>query len=67
MIETITESVIAALTASGIKASATELVDWIKNTSQQLPGQHRYDSAKVRELAEKMIQKIRENKTRGII
>lgn len=58
MIENMVESVIAALTASGIESSATNLVQWIKNASQNVPGQSsEMDSEKIKKIAEDMASK----------
>ncbi len=58
MIENMVESVVIALTASGIESSATNLVQWIRNASQNVPGQEKMiDSERIQEMAEKMAKK----------
>lgn len=55
MIENIVESIIAALSASGIQSSTENLIEWIKNANQSVPGQNgKLDSDKIKKLAEEM-------------
>jgi regulator of replication initiation timing len=53
-LESSVEAIVAALAVSGIEATATTLVDWIKKASQQISGKTVYDSENIRKLAEKM-------------
>ena len=58
MIENIVESVVAALTASGIQTTSENLIQWIKNANRSVPGQNKkLDSDKIKKLAEDMASK----------
>jgi len=57
MIENIVESVIAALSASGIQSSTENIIQWIKNANQSVPGQQKeLDSDKVKKITEDMLK-----------
>lgn len=57
MIENIIEAVVAALAASGIQSTATNVVDWVKAASSSVPSDEALDCDQVEKIAEDMASK----------